>query len=101
VSEIVNQRLLNRMITFSLVPVFLGFVALPLLAYIQVVLKVDLPTGTAFTVSGLFFGAGLLGITYGILSASWDENEQGTGLGLKEFKTNTAPFVDKVKDKLK
>ena len=65
------------------------------------VLKVDLPTGTAFTVSGLFFGAGLLGITYGILSASWEENEEGTGLGFKEFKTNTAPFFDKVKDKLK
>lgn len=68
---------------------------------VQVGLKVDLPTGTAFTVSGLFFGAGILGITYGIFSASWDENVEGTGLGLTEFKTNTAPFVEKVKDKLK
>jgi hypothetical protein len=35
VPEVINQRLLNRMITFSLVPVLLGFVSLPLLAYVQ------------------------------------------------------------------
>lgn len=37
VPEVINQRLLNRMLTFSLIPVFLGFVSLPLLAYIQVI----------------------------------------------------------------
>lgn len=36
VPEAVNQRLLNRMLIFSLGPVFLGFLALPLLAYMQV-----------------------------------------------------------------
>lgn len=64
---------------------------------LQVGLKVDLPTGTAFAVSGLFFGAGLLGITYGILSASWDENQEGSKLGLEEFKANAGPLLDKVK----
>lgn len=36
VPEAVNERLLKRMLTFSLVPVFLGFLSLPLLAYVQV-----------------------------------------------------------------
>ena len=35
VPEVINQRMLNRMLTFSLLPVFLGFASLPLLAYIQ------------------------------------------------------------------
>lgn len=35
VPEAVNERLLSRMLIFSLVPVFLGIVSLPLLAYIQ------------------------------------------------------------------
>lgn len=65
----------------------------------QVGLKVDLPQGTAFVVSGLCFGAGLLGITYGILSASWNENEKGSGLGIEEFKSNTAPLIDKIRPK--
>lgn len=66
---------------------------------LQVSQKIDLPQGTAFVVSGLFFGAGLLGITYGILSASWNENVEGSGLGIEEFKSNTAPLIDKIKPK--
>ena len=65
----------------------------------QVSQGVELPQGTAFVVSGLCFGAGLLGITYGILSASWSESEEGSGLGLSEFKSNTAPLIDKIKPK--
>lgn len=36
VPEAINQRMLNRMLTFSLLPVLLGFISLPLLAYVQV-----------------------------------------------------------------
>lgn len=64
---------------------------------LQVGLKIKLPTGTAFAVSGLFFGAGLLGITYGILSASWDESQEGSKLGIEEFKSNAAPLLDRLK----
>ena len=63
----------------------------------QVGLKIDLPQGTAFAVSGLCFGAGLLGITYGIMSASWDEYQEGSGLGLEEFKSNAAPLIDRIR----
>lgn len=65
----------------------------------QVGRGIELPQGTAFVVSGFCFGAGILGITYGILSASWDENEAGSGLGIKEFKSNTAPLIDRIKEK--
>jgi hypothetical protein len=35
-----------------------------------------------------FFGLGVLGLSYGVLSASWDEDEPGTKFGWQEFKTN-------------
>ena len=34
------------------------------------------------------FGAALVGITYGVLSASWEPGRDGTFWGLEEFKTN-------------
>jgi hypothetical protein len=35
-----------------------------------------------------FFGLGVLGLTYGVLSASWDEEHPGSTLGWAEFTTN-------------
>jgi hypothetical protein len=35
-----------------------------------------------------FFGLGVLGLSYGVLSASWDEEIPGTKLGWQEFTTN-------------
>jgi len=38
-------------------------------------------------VSGVFFVLGLLGLSYGVLSASWDD-APGSPLGLKQFGAN-------------
>jgi len=35
-----------------------------------------------------------LGITYGVLSASWDEDNPGTLLGVGEFGTNWSRMVE-------
>jgi hypothetical protein len=34
------------------------------------------------------FGLGVLGLTYGVLSASWDEDRPGDWLGIAEFQVN-------------
>jgi ABC-type dipeptide/oligopeptide/nickel transport system permease subunit len=52
----------------------------------QVGLK--LPNVVVVLVSMGFFGLGVLGLSYGVLSASWDEDVPGTTLGWQEFKTN-------------
>ena len=39
---------------------------------------------------------GLLGIGYGALSASWDEEEDGSALGFKEIKLNVGRLLDGV-----
>lgn len=47
-----------------------------------------LPNVAVVLVSMGFFGLGVLGLSYGVLSASWDEDIPGTVLGWQEFTTN-------------
>jgi hypothetical protein len=47
----------------------------------QVVQKVEYPFWIVYLASGLAFGGGLLGITYGVLSTSWDPRREGTWFG--------------------
>jgi Photosynthesis affected mutant 68 len=62
----------------------------------QVGLKIDLPMGTVFIVQSFVFGAGLLGITYGATSASWDPAREGSRLGWAEFQANFAAIRGKI-----
>jgi len=47
-----------------------------------------LPNVAVLLVSMGFFGLGVLGLSYGALSASWDEENEGSAIGITEFKTN-------------
>lgn len=47
----------------------------------QVVQKVEYPFWIVYLASGFTFGGGLLGITYGVLSTSWDARREGSWLG--------------------
>ena len=47
----------------------------------------DIPPGITLVTSGLFFLLGLVGLSYGVLSASW-EPHPGTLLGLEHIKPN-------------
>ena len=44
--------------------------------------------GLVYTVQSLIFGAGFLGISWGVLSASWDPQRKGGVLGVEEVKRN-------------
>jgi len=48
----------------------------------------DLPTYAVLFVSLGWFGLGVVGLTYGVLSASWEEDSLGSKIGLEEFKVN-------------
>ena len=65
----------------------------------QVVQKVDLPMGLVYTVQSLIFGAGFVGISYGVLSASWDPERKGGTLGLDEVKQNFPVLMDALRKK--
>ncbi|EAR18577.1 photosystem II biosynthesis protein [Synechococcus sp. W2B2] len=47
----------------------------------------DIPPGITLVTSGLFFLLGLVGLSYGVLSASW-EPQPGTLLGIEHIKPN-------------
>ena len=48
------------------------------------------------TTSFVFLAIGLLGITYSVLSSSWDDDREGSALGIEEFGKN----IDSLKDGL-
>ncbi len=84
----VNKRLLRRAALFSGIPTSLGFITF-IVSYIVVVKKwAELPNSAVVLVSMGFLGIGVLGLSYGPISASWDENREGNWWGWQEFKQN-------------
>jgi hypothetical protein len=88
IPEVVSQRMIRRVAGFCGIPTFLGIASL-VISYLLVTLAhVQLPPIAVLLVNMGLFGLGVLGITYGVLSASWDEETPGTLLGFDEFSTN-------------
>ncbi|KAI3434879.1 hypothetical protein D9Q98_002933 [Chlorella vulgaris] len=95
VPEVVTNRMLKRVILFSGTPVFGGILLFPLFYWLKVKQGVDLPQWLAYASSSLTFGGGLLGISYGIMSASWDPRREGSLLGWTEFQANVPLLLDR------
>ncbi|CAA0812053.1 Protein PAM68- chloroplastic [Striga hermonthica] len=92
IPEIVTNRMISRM-GFSVgIPLFIGLLFFPFFYYLKVGLKIDVPTWVPFIVSFVFFGAALLGVSYGIVSASWDPLREGSLLGWNEARKNWPVF---------
>ena len=83
----VSQRMLRRMGVLSGSPVFLGVGIFFLSYYLKSNEILDFPPVAVLLVTMGCFGLGVLGLTYGVLSASWDP-EPGSLIGLSEFKLN-------------
>lgn len=88
VPEAVSQRMVRRMALFCGIPTALGMLSFVVCYFIVINEWFDLPTIAVVFVSMGFFGLGVIGLSYGILSASWDENSDGTFWGTQEFSTN-------------
>jgi hypothetical protein len=94
IPEVVSQRMIRRVAGFCGIPTFLGIASL-VISYLLVTLAhVQLPPIAVLLVNMGLFGLGVLGITYGVLSASWDEETPGTLLGFDEFSTNWGRMVE-------
>jgi hypothetical protein len=93
VPKVVSDRMVQRMALFCGLPTTLAmatFVA----SYIIVShgwFKV--PNIAVVLLSMGFFGLGVLGLSYGVISASWDEEIVGSKLGWQEFKVNLGRMV--------
>lgn len=83
----VSDRMGRRMFVFAGIPTLLGILVFPI-SYSLIKSGVDLPHVAVILVSMGFLGLGVLGITYGGLSASWDLGRKGSLLGFAEAKIN-------------
>jgi hypothetical protein len=88
IPEIVSRRMVRRIALFSGLPSGFGMLTF-VISYVVVSQHYfKLPSVVVLLVSLGFFGLGVLGLSYGALSASWDEDRVGTWLGWGEFRTN-------------
>ena len=83
----VSRRMLRRVLLLSGLPTLLamGVFVLSYILISQGIRRIE-PIVT-IGVSGVFFLLGLLGLSYGLLSASWDD-APGSLLGLEQFGKN-------------
>lgn len=93
IPDAVSNRMIRRMLIFCGIPTLLG-----LSTFIGSYLVVShdwfpLPHVAVVIASMGCFGLGVLGLSYGVLSASWDETVAGSWLGWSEFTTNAGRMV--------
>jgi len=84
----VSKRMVRRMALLCGIPTALGILSFVVSYLLVVNWEVKLPNVAVVLVSMGFFGLGVLGLSYGVLSASWEEDSPGTVLGWQEFTTN-------------
>ncbi|WIA14157.1 hypothetical protein OEZ85_002699 [Tetradesmus obliquus] len=96
--QVVVDRMFKRVLTFAGAPVALGMVLFPVFWYLKVVQKLEYPLWVVYVTQAAMFGGGLLGITYGILSTSWDPRREGSALGWQELKANLPILLSKNKE---
>ncbi len=58
---------------------------------------IDLPTWAVYIVQILTLGGGLAGISWGVLSASWDPRRKGSLLGLTEARANLPVLLEQLR----
>lgn len=84
----------RRMGFFCGIPTACGMLTFVLSYFIVTRNIFELPTVAVLLVSLGFFGLGVLGLSYGALSASWDEERVGTWFGWNDFRTNFRRTVE-------
>ena len=94
IPEKVAMRMGKRMLPFVGIPLFGGMGAFVAFWYLATYKNQEFqPAIVAATTIGLL-AIGLVGITYSVISASWDPDLEGSALGVDEFKNNVQNLKD-------
>ena len=88
IPKTVSKRMVRRMALFSGIPTAMGIGSFFAFYWVVSQAWFEVPTSAVLLVSMGLFGLGVLGLSYGILSASWDEHRLGGLWGWDEFKVN-------------
>jgi Photosynthesis affected mutant 68 len=93
IPEVVSRRMIKRMVIFSGIPTGLGLSSF-VVAYVLITRHiVDFPKVIVLLLTIGCFGLGVVGLSYGVLSASWEEESEGSFWGLTEFSLNFGRMV--------
>ncbi|GLC52389.1 hypothetical protein PLESTB_000623700 [Pleodorina starrii] len=95
--QVVVDRMFRRILICTGLPVFTGMALFPLFYWLRVVQDIEYPLWIVYVAQVLTFGGGLLGITYGALSSSWDPSREGSALGWTELQANLAILLNRNK----
>ncbi|NES20425.1 MAG: DUF3464 family protein [Symploca sp. SIO3E6] len=88
IPDIVSKRMVRRMAVLCGIPSVFGMATFVVSYFLVAKLGLEFPHVVVLLVSLGFFGLGVLGLSYGLFSASWDEETPGSILGWQEFTTN-------------
>ncbi|MGK7911829.1 MAG: PAM68 family protein [Synechococcus sp.] len=88
IPEDVSKRMIRRASWLAGVPTTLGMSAFFINYYLLVNHIFELPTWFTYSETLALFGMGFVGLTYGVLSASWEPEREGGLIGLSEFRFN-------------
>jgi hypothetical protein len=94
IPDAVSKRMVRRMALFSGIPTTFGMATFVVSYFVVTNAWFKLPNVAVVLVSMGFFGLGVIGLTYGVLSASWDEERLGGWLGWGEFTTNVGRMTE-------
>ncbi|AFY60949.1 PAM68 family protein [Synechococcus sp. PCC 6312] len=94
IPEVVSNRMATRMAVCCGVPSLLGLLTFPLCYVIVKQELFELPNVAVVLVSMGCFGLGVLGLSYGVISASWEEEVPGSFLGWSEFRLNFGRIIE-------
>ncbi|GAX82707.1 hypothetical protein CEUSTIGMA_g10133.t1 [Chlamydomonas eustigma] len=95
--QVVVDRMFPRMVTCAALPVLTGLLLLVFFYFQKEAMGDDFPMWIVYVSQNLTFGGGLLGITYGIISTSWDPSREGSVLGWDEFRANLPVLLNQGK----
>ena len=93
IPEKVAQRMGKRMLPFVGIPLFGSMASFIGFWYMATYRDMEFQPVLVATTSLVLLAVGIVGITYSIMSASWDDDREGSFLGTEEFAQN----VDNIK----
>jgi len=87
IPKYVADRMARRIFFTAGIPTILGMSVFVISYFIVTKNIAEIPPSSTIAISALFFLIGLAGLSFGILSASWDQ-EPGTLLGIENIPLN-------------
>ncbi len=95
IPDVVSKRMIRRALVFCGIPVLMGM-GVFLGGYVAIANNIRVPNTVVLLTSMGCLGLSVLGLSYGILSACWEEDlaSKGSLLGWTEFKINFGRMAD-------